>query len=106
MGATSNTGCYFQAIHHGIWDYDFPTAPVLVDVTVNGRRVKAVAAVSKQAFVHAFDRVTGTPLWPIEERPVPQGNTPGEVYSPTQPFPTKPPAVDMQGRTPRRPRVS
>jgi quinoprotein glucose dehydrogenase len=90
---------HFQAVHHGIWDYDFPTAPVLLDVTVNGRRIKAVAAVSKQAFVYAFDRVTGTPLWPIEERPVPQGTTPGEHYSPTQPFPTRPPAVDMQGLT-------
>jgi glucose dehydrogenase len=88
---------HFQAIHHGLWDYDFPAAPVLADITVNGRRIKAVAQVSKQAFVYVFDRVTGQPVWPIEERPVPQGNVPGEWYSPTQPFPTKPPPFDQQG---------
>jgi quinoprotein glucose dehydrogenase len=88
---------HFQTLHHGIWDYDLPAAPVLADITVNGRRIKAVAQVSKQAYVYVLDRVTGVPVWPIEERPVPQGNVPGEWYSPTQPIPTKPPAFDQQG---------
>jgi quinoprotein glucose dehydrogenase len=88
---------HFQTVHHGLWDYDLPAAPVLADITVNGRRIKAVAQVSKQAFVYVLDRVTGQPVWPIEERPVPQGNVPGEWYSPTQPFPTKPPPFDQQG---------
>ena len=88
---------HFQTIHHGLWDYDLPAAPVLADITVNGRRIKAVAQVSKQAFVYVLDRVTGQPVWPIEERPVPQGNVPGEWYSPTQPIPTKPPPFDQQG---------
>lgn len=88
---------HFQTLHHGLWDYDLPAAPVLTDITVNGRRIKAVAQVSKQAFVYVLDRVTGQPVWPIEERPVPQGNVPGEWYSPTQPMPTKPPAFDQQG---------
>jgi quinoprotein glucose dehydrogenase len=88
---------HFQTLHHGIWDYDLPAAPVLADITVNGRPVKAIAQVSKQAFVYVLDRVSGQPVWPIEERPVPQGNVPGEWYSPTQPIPTKPPAFDQQG---------
>ena len=88
---------HFQTIHHGLWDYDLPAAPVLGDITVNGRRIKAVAQVSKQAFVYVFDRVTGQPVWPIEERPAPKGNVPGEWYSPTQPIPSKPPAFDQQG---------
>ena len=88
---------HFQTIHHGLWDYDLPAAPVLGDITVNGRRIKAVAQVSKQAFVYVFDRVTGQPVWPIVERPVPQGDVPGEWYSPTQPIPSKPPAFDQQG---------
>ena len=88
---------HFQTLHHGIWDYDLPAAPVLTDITVNGRRIKAVAQVSKQAYVYVLDRVTGVPVWPIEERPVPQGNVPGEWYSPTQPIPSKPPAFDQQG---------
>ncbi len=91
---------HFQAVHHGLWDYDFPAAPILVDVTVDGKPVKAVAQVSKQAFTYVFDRVTGKPVWPIEERPVPQSDVPGERSSPTQPFPTKPPAFDLQGLTP------
>jgi quinoprotein glucose dehydrogenase len=90
---------HFQTLHHGIWDYDLPAAPILADITVNGRRIKAVAQVSKQAFVFVFDRVTGQPVWPIEERPVPKGNVPGEWYAPTQPFPTKPPPFDQQGVT-------
>ena len=89
---------HFQAVHHGLWDYDFPTHPNLVDLTVDGRDIKAIAQVSKQGFVYAFNRETGEPLWPIEERPVPQEtNMPGEVPSPTQPFPTKPAPFDYQG---------
>jgi quinoprotein glucose dehydrogenase len=88
---------HFQTIHHGLWDYDLPAAPVLGDITINGRRIKAVAQVSKQAFVYVFDRVTGKPVWPIEEKPVPKGDVPGEWYSPTQPIPSKPPAFDQQG---------
>ena len=88
---------HFQTLHHGLWDYDLPAAPVLADITVNGRRIKALAQVSKQAFVFVLDRVTGKPVWPIEERPVPAGDVPGEWYSPTQPVPSKPPAFDQQG---------
>lgn len=91
---------HFQIIHHGIWDWDNPAAPVLLDVTVNGKPMKAVAQVTKQAFVYVFDRVTGKPVWPIEERPVPQSDVPGEKTSPTQPFPTKPAAFDRQGISP------
>ncbi len=90
---------HFQAIHHGLWDWDFPTGPNLLDITVDGREIKALVQVSKQAFTYVLDRVTGEPVWPIEERPVPQGNVPGEWYSPTQPFPTKPPPFDRQGIT-------
>jgi quinoprotein glucose dehydrogenase len=88
---------HFQAVHHGLWDYDFPCAPNLVDVTVDGRPVKAVAQVSKQGFTYVFERATGKPLWPIEERPVATSVVPGEWTAPTQPFPTKPPAFDRQG---------
>ena len=90
---------HFQAIHHGLWDWDFPTGPNLIDITVDGRSIRALAQVSKQGFTYVFDRATGDPVWPIEERPVPQGNVPGEWYSPTQPFPTKPPPFDRQGIT-------
>ncbi len=88
---------HFQAVHHGLWDYDFPCAPNLVDITVDGRPVKAVAQVSKQGFTYVFERATGKPLWPIEERPVAASKVPGEWTAPTQPFPTKPPAFDRQG---------
>lgn len=88
---------HYQLVHHGIWDFDIPCAPVLTDITVNGRTVKAVAQPGKQAFLYVFDRATGQPIWPIEERPVPKGDVPGEWYSPTQPYPTKPPAYDLQG---------
>ncbi len=89
---------YFQAVHHGVWDYDFPTHPNLVDVTVDGRSVKALAQVSKQGFTYVFDRVTGEPVWPIEERPVETDtDLPGEVLAPTQPFPTKPAPFEYQG---------
>jgi quinoprotein glucose dehydrogenase len=90
---------HFQAVHHGVWDYDFPTHPLLAEITVGGRRIKAVIQVSKQAFTYAFDRRTGEPIWPVEERPVPQSTVPGEQTSPTQPFPTKPPPFDLQGAT-------
>ena len=91
---------HFQAVHHGLWDYDFPAAPNLVDVEVDGRPVKALAQVSKQGFVYVFDRVTGEPIWPIEERPVPTDtDIPGEVVWPTQPFPTRPAPFEYQGAT-------
>ena len=91
---------HFQAVHHGLWDYDFPTSPNLVDITVDGRDIKALIQVSKQGFVYTFDRVTGDPVWPIEERPVPtETNMPNEYVSPTQPFPTKPAPFEYQGVT-------
>ena len=88
---------HYQLVHHGLWDMDIPCAPILADITVNGRTIKAVAQPTKQAFLYVFDRVTGKPVWPIEERLVPKGDVPGEWYSPTQPFPTRPPAYDNQG---------
>jgi quinoprotein glucose dehydrogenase len=88
---------HFQLVHHGIWDMDLSSAPILADITVGGRAIKAVAVPTKQAFLYVFDRETGEPVWPIEERPVPQGDVPREWYSPTQPFPTRPPAYDRQG---------
>ncbi len=78
---------HFQLVHHGIWDHDIPCAPILADITVNGRTIKALAQPTKEAFLFVFDRVTGKPIWPIEERPVEKGDVPGEWYSPTQPFP-------------------
>jgi len=87
---------HFQFIHHDIWDWDVPAAPVLVDLP-NGRKV--VMSVTKQSFVYAFDRFTGEPIWPIVERPVPAGDVPREWYSPTQPFPTRPAPFDRQGFT-------
>ena len=86
-------------VHHDLWDYDNVGAPVLGDITVNGKRIKAVMQVNKTAFLYVFNRVTGEPIWPIEERPVPQSTIAGEHSSPTQPFPTKPPAFDRQGLT-------
>ncbi len=88
---------HYQLVHHGIWDMDIPCAPILADITINGRAVKAVAQPSKQGFLYVFNRVTGEPIWPIVERPAPKGDVPGEAYSPTQPIPTKPPAYDRQG---------
>jgi len=88
---------HYQLVHHGIWDMDIPCAPILVDITVNGRNVKAVAQPTKQAWLYVFNRETGEPIWPIVERPVEKGTVPGEWYAPTQPFPTKPPAYDRQG---------
>ena len=88
---------HFQLVHHPLWDMDIPAAPILADITVDGHKTKAVAQPSKQGFLYVLDRVTGKPVWPIEERPVEQGNVPGEWYSPTQPFPRKPPAYSRNG---------
>src|SRR6185295_11223828 len=88
---------HFQMVHHGIWDYDAPCAPILANVTVNGQPRKIVAQATKQGFIYVFDRKTGEPIWPIEERPVEVGKVPTEWYSPTQPFPTKPPPFERQG---------
>ena len=90
---------HYQIVHHPIWDYDLSSAPILADINVNGKTIKAVAVPSKEAFLYVFDRVTGEPIWPIEERPVPKGDVPGEWYSPTQPLPTKPPAYARQAVT-------
>ena len=95
--ATGEKKWHHQMIHHGLWDYDLPTAPNLIDVRRDGKLVKAVAQVTKQAFAFVFDRETGEPFWPIEERPVPPSSVPGERASPTQPFPSKPAAFDRQG---------
>ena len=90
---------HYQMVHHGLWDYDPPAAPILMDITVDGKVVKAVTQITKQAFAFVFNRETGEPIWEIEERPVAQSDVPGEVTSPTQPFPTKPAAFDRQGAT-------
>jgi quinoprotein glucose dehydrogenase len=90
---------HFQMAHHGVWDYDLPAAPNLIDIRGNGKLIKAVAQVSKHGFCYVFDRVTGKPIWPIEERPVPASTVPGEKLSPTQPFPTRPAPFDRQGMT-------
>src|SRR5579864_7764651 len=83
---------HFQMVHHPIWDYDASSAPILLDANVNGQLRRVVAVPTKQSFLYVFDRITGQPIWPIEERPVQQSDVPGEKTSPTQPFPTKPPA--------------
>ncbi len=98
--ATGRRVWHYQIVRHGLWDYDLPAAPNLADVTVDGQRVKAVAQVTKQGFVFVFDRVTGQPLWPIEDRPVAQSKMPGEKSAATQPFPTRPAPVDRQGVRP------
>ncbi|MGI9204491.1 MAG: PQQ-binding-like beta-propeller repeat protein [Woeseiaceae bacterium] len=90
---------HYQLIHHDIWNYDTPTAPVLLDVEMNGETVPIVAQVTKQSFTYTFNRETGEPIWPIEERPVPASKIPGEKLSETQPFPTKPAPFDQQGLT-------
>lgn len=90
---------HYQTVHHGLWDYDPPAAPILMDINVEGREIKAVAQLTKQAFVFVFDRETGEPVWDIEERPVPQSDVPGEVTAATQPFPTRPAPFDLQGST-------
>jgi quinoprotein glucose dehydrogenase len=88
---------HYQLTHHGVWDYDPPCAPILFDMTVGGRRVKALAQPTKQTFLFVLNRETGEPIWPIEERPVPQSAVPKEKTSPTQPFPTRPAPFDRQG---------
>ena len=90
---------HYQIVHHDLWDYDLPSAPILADITVGGTPIRAVVQLTKQAFAFVFDRTTGKPVWPIEERPVPTSDTPGERTSPTQPFPTKPAPFDRQGAT-------
>ena len=90
---------HFQLTHHDIWDFDPPSAPILADITADGRPVKAVIQITKQGFAFVLDRVTGKPVWPIEERPVPKSDVPGEWTSPTQPFPTKPAGLVTQGIT-------
>jgi quinoprotein glucose dehydrogenase len=90
---------HFQTVHHDIWNYDNPVAPSLVDVTIDGRRVPLLVQTTKQSFAYVLNRVTGEPIWPIVERPVPQSDVPGEHTSPTQPFPMRPAAYEMQGLT-------
>jgi quinoprotein glucose dehydrogenase len=96
--ATGKMKWYFQTVHHGLWDYDNPAPPNLITITVDGRRIDAVAQITKQGFAYVFDRVTGKPVWPIEERPVPTDtDVPGEKPWATQPIPTKPPPFVNQG---------
>jgi quinoprotein glucose dehydrogenase len=88
---------HHQIVHHDLWDYDLPAAPILVDIRVDNKPIRAVVQLTKQAFAFVFDRATGRPVWPIEERPVPASDVPGERAARTQPFPTKPPPFDRQG---------
>ncbi len=88
--STGKMKWYYQLVHHPIWNYDMSSPPILADITVNGRPVKAVAVPTKQSILYVFDRVTGKPVWPIVERPVPQSDVPGERTSPTQPIPLRP----------------
>ena len=88
---------HFQTVHHDLWDWDNIGPPMLGEITVDGKRIRAVMQANKAAFLYVLDRTNGRPVWPIEERPVPQSTVPGEHSSPTQPFPTKPPAFDLQG---------
>jgi len=97
--ATGKRKWHYQLVHHGLWDYDPPSPPNLVTIAPDGRRVDAVVQLTKQGYAFVFDRVTGKPVWPIEERPVPKSDVPGEVSWPTQPVPTKPPAFTEQGVT-------
>jgi quinoprotein glucose dehydrogenase len=97
--ATGKVIWHFQTVHHDLWDYDLPAQPLLITLRRNNRSIPAVAQITKMGFVFVFNRVTGEPLFPIEERPVPQGNVPGEETWPTQPFPIKPPALARQSLT-------
>jgi glucose dehydrogenase len=102
VALTARTGkklWHFQFVHHDLWDFDTSAPPTIADIRVNGRTIPAVIQPSKTGFLYVFDRVTGKPVWPIEELPVPQSTVPGEHSSPTQPFPTKPPAFGQQGIT-------
>lgn len=96
-GMTGERVWHYQTVHHGLWDYDLPAAPVLMDINVDGQNIKALAQISKQGFVYVLDRESGEPVWPIEERPVPPSSVPGERASPTQPHPTRPAPFDLQG---------
>jgi quinoprotein glucose dehydrogenase len=96
----ANTGVrkwHFQIVHHGLWDYDLASPPTLVTIDVDGKKIDAVVQLTKEGFAFVFDRMSGKPVWPIEERPVPASDVAGEHASPTQPFPTKPPAYSPQG---------
>ena len=95
--ATGKRVWHFQTVHHGLWDYDNPAAPNLLDLTVDGKRIKALAQITKQGYVYTFDRVTGQPVWPMVETPVPASDVPGEKASPTQPIPSKPAPFEYQG---------
>jgi quinoprotein glucose dehydrogenase len=95
--ATGERRWHFQTVHHDVWNYDNPTAPNLVDITVDGQQIPALVQTTKQSFAYVLNRQTGEPVWPIEERPVPQSDVPGEQLSPTQPFPTRPAAYEHQG---------
>ena len=90
---------HYQLVHHGVWDMDIPCAPILADIVVDGRSIKALAQPTKQGWLYVLDRITGRPVWPIVERPVPAGDVPGEWYAPSQPHVTKPPAFERQGVT-------
>jgi quinoprotein glucose dehydrogenase len=90
---------HYQIVHHGVWDYDLPTAPVLGTARVNGALRDVVVQLTKQGFAFVFDRVSGEPIWPIEERPVPASDVPGERVSPTQPVPSRPAPFAGQGFT-------
>ncbi len=94
---TGKVKWYYQLIHHEIWDYDLSSAPLLMDINVAGKPIKAVALPTKMGFLYVFDRITGKPVWPIPERKVEKGNAPGEWYSPTQPIPTRPAAYARTG---------
>ena len=95
--ATGERRWHYQLVHHGIWDFDIPSAPILADIEVDGRAIQALIQPTKQGWLYVFDRVTGEPVWPIEERPVEPSDVPGELTSPTQPFVTWPPPFDVQG---------
>lgn len=97
--ATGERRWHYQLVHHDIWDYDLPAQPILCDLTVDGKAIPAVAQITKMGFVFVFNRETGEPVWPIEERPVPASTLPEEAAWPTQPFPTRPPAFSKQGLT-------
>jgi quinoprotein glucose dehydrogenase len=97
--ATGKRKWHYQLVHHGLWDYDMPAPPSLVTIAVNGRKIDAVVQLTKMGFVFVFDRVSGKPVWPIEERPVPASDVSGEHAWPTQPFPTRPPAISPRGVT-------
>jgi len=88
---------HFQLVHHPLWDMDISSAPILADIDVDGRAVAAVAQPTKQGILYVFDRVTGKPVWPIEEKPAPRGDVPGEWYASTQPIPSKPAAYARNG---------